>query len=108
MPAPPTPAPLAALPALAAGDGERIAARLRGLAQPVRLAIVCRLADGPLTVGALGERLGLPPGSASRHLLRLHGLGLLAAEKRANQVYYRLRDRRLLELLDALHAICPR
>jgi len=49
---------------------------LRAMAHPLRLKIIGALrSDGPLTVGALGERLGAASGSISYHLstLERHG-----------------------------------
>jgi DNA-binding transcriptional ArsR family regulator len=85
----------------------------RDLSEEAKIDGICELIreitkTGPLTVGALAASLGLTPGNASRHLNRLQTYGLLRAEKRANQVYYRLRDARLSQLLAALYAICDR
>ncbi|MEU1971142.1 metalloregulator ArsR/SmtB family transcription factor [Microbacterium sp. NPDC019599] len=51
---------------------------LRAMAHPLRLKILGMLrSDGPLTVGALGERLGAASGSISYHLATLERHGFV-------------------------------
>ncbi len=57
-----------------AGEAE---AFLRSLASRHRLMILCSLLGGELSVGELGERLGLTQSNLSRHLATLRDEGLV-------------------------------
>ena len=71
------------------GHRERAAA-FKALGHPTRLAIVEVLAGGERCVCELVEIAGLGWSAVSRHLSVLKAAGVLADEKRGQQVYYRL------------------
>lgn len=65
----------------------------KGLSDPVRLRIVHLLVQkGELCVCHLTDALALPQSTISRHLNTLKNAGLVAAERRGQWVYYRMRD----------------
>jgi ArsR family transcriptional regulator len=64
---------------------------LKALAHPTRLFIVERLAHGEECVCRLTDLVGADMSTVSKHLAILRSAGILQDEKRANQVYYRLR-----------------
>jgi DNA-binding transcriptional ArsR family regulator len=66
-------------------------ATLGALAEPNRLKIVELLREGPLTVGAIADRLGLRQPQASKHLKVLSESGILEVQAEANRRIYRLR-----------------
>jgi DNA-binding transcriptional ArsR family regulator len=66
-------------------------ATLGALAEPNRLKIVELLREGPLTVGAIADRLGLRQPQASKHLKVLSESGILEVKAEANRRIYRLR-----------------
>ncbi len=68
----------------------RVATRLAALAEPTRLRVLDRLAQGPLHVGALAELLGVPMVNLSHHLGVMRQAGLLTDEKDGRRVVYRL------------------
>ena len=74
----------------------------QGLANPTRIAIVELLRDGELSAGQLIERLGIEQANASQHLAVLRGKQIVVSRKVGNQVYYSIRDRALIEVLDIL------
>lgn len=74
------------------------AAVLEALAQPTRLRIVELMRDGPLTVGAIAERLGLGQPQTSKHLRVLSEAGLVQVRVDANRRIYSLRRERFEEL----------
>ena len=78
------------------------AALCRVLGDPTRLSIVVALARGPLAVGELCERLGLPQSTTSRHLKILRDHALVVATRDAQRVIYSLKDRHLLKVVDTL------
>ena len=72
----------------------------QGLANPTRIAIVELLRDGELPAGKLIERLGIEQANASQHLAVLRAKQIVVNRKAGNQVYYSIRDRALVDVLD--------
>jgi DNA-binding transcriptional ArsR family regulator len=71
------------------------------LADPTRLALLRRLAEGDASVGELVAALGNPPQSrVSNHLACLRWCELVTSEKVGRSVVYRLADRSVLPLID--------
>jgi ArsR family transcriptional regulator len=66
------------------------AAVFKALGHPARLAIVEELGGGERCVCELVELVGLGWSAVSRHLTVLKAAGVLADEKRGQQVFYRL------------------
>lgn len=76
-----------------AEQAERLAAVLKGLADPVRLRILRLVADSPDTTACachLPAALGISQPTLSHHLKRLVEAGLLQREQRGRWVHYRL------------------
>lgn len=65
---------------------------LRALANPRRLQILHRLADGPVEVGALAAELGISQPNASQHLSVMRTAGVVEAERIGREVRYRVSD----------------
>jgi DNA-binding transcriptional ArsR family regulator len=65
---------------------------LKTLANPRRLEIIHRLAQGPCEVRRLAEDLGAPQPNISQHLAVLRSTGLVDAERDGREVRYRLTD----------------
>lgn len=88
------------------------------LSDPTRLAIVQRLALGEARVVDLVGSLGLPQSTVSTHLGCLRDCGLVTGRPQGRQVFYRLTQPGLLDLLAAAEtvlagtgsalALCPR
>ncbi|HEY2842733.1 MAG TPA: metalloregulator ArsR/SmtB family transcription factor [Bryobacteraceae bacterium] len=74
----------------------------QALAHPTRIAIVEQLRDGELSAGALIERLGVEQANASQHLTVLRSKHIVVNRKVGNQVFYSVRDRLILEVLDIM------
>jgi len=71
------------------------------LADPTRLALLRRLAEGEATVSELLTSVGNPPQSrVSNHLACLRWCGLVTSDKVGRNVIYALVDDRVLALLD--------
>lgn len=68
---------------------------LRTLAHPHRLRMVQMLLQGEYTVGELAEACNLPSHMASEHLGRMKDRGLLSAERRGRNMYYRVAEKGL-------------
>jgi DNA-binding transcriptional ArsR family regulator len=83
-----------------------VAATLRLLANEKRLLVLCHLVGaGEMSVGALGEAVGLSQSALSQHLARLRADRLVATRREGQVLYYRISDPRIEALLAALHGI---
>jgi len=65
---------------------------LKTLANPRRLEILHRLAEGPCEVGRLAEEIGASQPNVSQHLSVLRAAGLVESERDGREVRYRLTD----------------
>ncbi len=65
---------------------------LKVLANPTRLEILHRLADGPLEVGRLAAAVGTSQPNASQHLAVLRAAGLVEPDRHGREIRYRLTD----------------
>lgn len=84
---------------------EQLAVLGKGLANGHRLELLEFLAQGERTVEELAGRAGLSVANTSQHLLRLRRSGLAASRKQGQQVYYRLTDGRVIELLMIMRSL---
>lgn len=67
-------------------------AYFKALADSTRLRIVSILRDGPLCVCSIERVLGISQTSTSRHLAKLQSSGIVAGERQAQWVYYRISE----------------
>ncbi len=74
----------------------------QALAHPTRVALIEFLTHGELTVGQLCEKVGIEQANASQHLAVLRNKHLVDTRKEGNLIFYRLRDPRLGQVLEAL------
>lgn len=72
----------------------------RALAHPTRIAIIESLRDGEKAAGAIIEELKIEQANASQHLAVLRSNNIVVGRKEGNQVFYSVRDRLLIEVLD--------
>jgi len=96
----------------------RAVALFRTLADPPRLSIVRRLADGEARVVDLVRDLELPQSTVSTHLACLRDCALVSGRVEGRQIFYSLARPELLELLTSAEgllaatgeqvALCPR
>lgn len=84
-----------------AGDAERL---LRALANRHRLMLLCALADGELSVGALNERVALSQSALSQHLAVLRADGLVSTRREAQTIYYSVPEGPALQIINILHS----
>ena len=89
-----------------AGDAARV---LGLLANANRLLVLCILAGSQeMQVGALAAAVGLSQPALSQHLAKLREDGIVATERRAQSVFYRLADPKVAQLLALLRELyCP-
>lgn len=102
MPARPA-AMTAPTPGALADNAGRAAQFLQAVANPRRLATLCRLVGKERTVSELAAEENLSLSALSQHLARLRQDGLVATRRDRQTIYYRLADRRVRALIELLH-----
>jgi DNA-binding transcriptional ArsR family regulator len=78
---------------------DQAARRLKAMAHPTRLMILHLLSESEHSVGALEKILEISQANLSQHLNLMKDKDLLSSRRVGNQVYYRLRDNRLMGLM---------
>lgn len=86
-----------------AENADRAARFLQALANPRRLATLCRLVEGERTVSELAADEKLSLSALSQHLARLRDDGLVATRRNGQTIHYRLADRRVRAVIELLH-----
>ena len=74
----------------------------QALAHPTRIAIVEALRDGEISARAIQDRLGVEQANLSQHLAILRSRQIVAHRKEGNQVFYSLRNKVLIRVLDLM------
>jgi DNA-binding transcriptional ArsR family regulator len=74
----------------------------QALAHPTRVAIVEVLAEGEASAGSIQERLGVEQANISQHLAILRSRRIVTNRKEGNQVFYSLRNKALVKVLDMM------
>ena len=87
---------------------ERIADRLKALADPTRLRILHALEDRELNVSDLLAVVGGSQANVSKHLARMRLAGLVKARREGTNVYYRVADEAADQLLTSDPAAAAR
>ena len=78
----------------------------QALAHPTRIAILEVLREGENPAGAIRERLGVEQANLSQHLAILRSRQLVTSRKEGNQVFYSLRHKALVRVLDVMRQYC--
>ena len=84
----------------------RAAECLRVLAHPHRLRMIQMMLAGQYTVGELAEACELPTAMASEHLRLMQRCGFLSSEKEGRNVFYRVVDPHLKNLMKCVEERC--
>ena len=74
----------------------------QALAHPTRIAIIEALRDGEISARTIQERLGIEQANLSQHLAILRSRQIVANRKEGNQVFYSLRNKALVKVLDMM------
>lgn len=69
--------------------------------------LLALLGGRPLTAGELARRADISPSLASSHLSKLLDGGLVAVDQKGRRRLYRLADRRVAEVIEAMLTIAP-
>ncbi len=90
----------------AAGEACRL---LKVLSNPDRLLILCRLAEGEMSVGQLEESLGIRQPTLSQQLTVLREEALVATRRQGKHIHYRIDSPQALAVMQVLHQqFCPK
>lgn len=79
---------------------EEVATAMQALSTPSRVRILAQLREGPSTVTALAEDVGMEQSAVSHQLRLLKHLGLVIGSRNGRQVIYALHDDHVASLLD--------
>jgi ArsR family transcriptional regulator, virulence genes transcriptional regulator len=77
----------------------------KALSETKRLLLIEALREGPATVSDLAEQLGLSQPNTSQHLAVLRERGIVWAERSGSNVFYSLRNPKVLRALDLLREV---
>ncbi|MFE6225162.1 MULTISPECIES: helix-turn-helix transcriptional regulator [unclassified Streptomyces] len=86
-------------------QAEELSGMFKALADPVRLRIASIVAccpAGEVCMGEIAAEFDLTGPTISHHLRKLREAGILASERRANEVYYFVRPDRIEHLIGPL------
>lgn len=78
---------------------------MKTLSSENRLLLLCQLADGEKTVGALADSLGLRQAAVSQQLALLRKDGLVAARRDGRSMHYSLTGREARAVIKLLHRL---
>ena len=81
---------------------------LRALANPDRLLLLCQLSQGEKSVGELEVLVGVRQPTLSQQLGVLRNEGLVDTRRDGKQIFYSVKDPKVLALLNGLYNLyCP-
>lgn len=78
---------------------EQAARAMKAISHPLRLKILCVLADQEVGVQDIVDAVGTTQSNISQHLGILREKGIISSRKEANRVYYSVSDQRTLRLI---------
>lgn len=76
---------------------------LKAISHEGRLMILCHLASGEKSVTELEELLSARQAAVSQQLSRLRTEGLVSPRREGKAIYYRLTDKRAVQILDVVY-----
>ena len=79
--------------------------KLKVIAHPMRLKILCHLSTGELTVQEIVSKAGSSQSNISQHLGQMRKKGILLSHRDANRVYYRISDLQLLTIIEQIREL---
>lgn len=81
----------------------KAAGMLKLLSNPKRLAVLCYLGEGELSVGELEVLVGLSQSALSQHLAKLREEGVVSTRREQQTIYYSLNSKEIAEVIAVLH-----
>lgn len=86
-------------------QSKKAARWIKLISHPVRLQILCMLAQEEAHVTSLEERLDISQSALSQHLAKLREMKLIKVKRDGQRRIYKVADDKVIPLLDALQAI---
>jgi len=83
----------------------RAAGMLKAMANPVRLMVLCQLAEGEKSVGELEKVADVSQSALSQHLALLRERGLVSNRREGQSIFYSLNGPEAPALLAALYEV---
>ena len=87
------------------GVADDVAAVLNAVGNSKRLTILCHLANGEMSVGAIASKVGLSQSALSQHLAKLRAMDLVQTRRDRQLIFYSCKSPELLQLLRSLESI---
>jgi ArsR family transcriptional regulator len=81
------------------------AAVFKALGHPKRMRVIDLLRDGEECVCRLAPQVGVTEANLSQLLASLRQVGLVETRRDGHAVYYRVRDRRIFDMIDQMRAV---
>ncbi len=86
-------------------DIDRAARSLKALSHPLRLKILCILGDQAASVQDIVDAVGTSQSNISQHLAIMRDKEILMTERKANKVFYYVRDEGTLRLIGVMREV---
>lgn len=83
-------------------NARNVADVLKVLAHETRLRVICCIGDGEQTVLDMAELLSVGQSCLSQHLAKMRNTGILEVRKDGNQCFYKVKDRRIMKVVEAM------
>ncbi len=84
---------------------EDLAHLLKSMSHPIRLKILCLLQDKELSVGEIKNSVETTGANITQHLNILRNQGIIDSRKKANFIYNRISDQRIITLMQTMQQI---
>ncbi len=84
---------------------DKASALMKTLGHKGRLMVLCQLAGGEKSVGALSEILDIPQSPLSQHLSRMRKEGLVQTRRDAQTIYYSLKADEAGKIIEFLYGL---
>ncbi len=81
---------------------ETVTEILKSIAHPIRMKILCFLMDGEKNVSEIEQEFGSTISNISQHLTILRKASIINRRKESNFMFYSIKDRSILTLMDSL------
>lgn len=86
-------------------NADLVAEFLSAIGNGKRLAIMCHLLGGELSVGEIAEKVELSQSALSQHLAKLRSMGLVETRRERQMIFYSCSSAKVREVLSTLDGI---
>jgi DNA-binding transcriptional ArsR family regulator len=86
-------------------NAEKASSLLKIMGHPSRLMVLCYLMNGECPVSTLNQAIPLSQSALSQHLAGLRQAGLVDTRRESQAIYYRLKSKAVVGILEALYRI---